>query len=268
MKSVLKYPGAKWRIAPWIVKRIPNHHTYLEPFFGSGAILFSKPPSAIEMVSDVDDNVVNVFKCIQKDSQYLARIIAITPFARKIYDNTFEQKAPDDDFEKAAWFLTQCWQGHGFRTNGYKVGWKNDVQGREDMYACKNWYRLPQWIVGITDRLKQVQIDNKPFDEIIPRFKYSNVFIYCDPPYILSTRTGKQYKHEMTEQDHLRLLELLIEHPGPVILSGYDNDLYNNTLKGWCKDSIAGSAEYYGGKCRTEVTWMNYEPQAKQISMI
>lgn len=34
----LKYPGAKWRIADWILDRLPPHKTYVEPFFGSGAI--------------------------------------------------------------------------------------------------------------------------------------------------------------------------------------------------------------------------------------
>lgn len=47
MKPVLKYPGSKWRIAGEIVARIPEHHTYLEPFFGSGAVFFSKEPSRI-----------------------------------------------------------------------------------------------------------------------------------------------------------------------------------------------------------------------------
>jgi len=267
MKAVLKYPGSKRRIAPWIVKRIPKHHAYLEPFAGSLAVLFNKPPSPIEMVRDIDNNVVNVFQCIKKDSQRLASIIGMTPYARKVYDDTFELPVPVDEFERAVWFLIQCWQGHGFRTNGYKVGWKNDVQGREDMYACKNWYRLPNWIVEITDRLKQVQIDNAPFNEIIPRFKFKNVFIYCDPPYILSTRSGKQYKHEMSNDEHVELLELLLQHPGPVILSGYENDLYNSILKDWRKDYCIGYAEYYGGRQRTEVIWMNYDSPAEQMKI-
>lgn len=53
MKPVLKYPGSKWRIAGEIVARIPEHHTYLEPFFGSGAVFFSKEPSRIEMINDL-----------------------------------------------------------------------------------------------------------------------------------------------------------------------------------------------------------------------
>ena len=37
MKAILKYPGSKWRIADWVISFFPEHHSYLEPFFGSGA---------------------------------------------------------------------------------------------------------------------------------------------------------------------------------------------------------------------------------------
>lgn len=42
MKAVLKYPGAKWGLSDWIINYFPEHHSYPEPFFGSGAILFNK----------------------------------------------------------------------------------------------------------------------------------------------------------------------------------------------------------------------------------
>lgn len=48
MKAVMKYPGAKWSMAHWIISKFPEHRSYLEPFFGSGAVLFSKPRSDIE----------------------------------------------------------------------------------------------------------------------------------------------------------------------------------------------------------------------------
>jgi DNA adenine methylase len=266
MNTVLKYPGSKCRIAPWIIKHFPKHHSYVEPYAGSLAVLFKKVPSAIETVNDLDDNVVNVFKCIKEDSQKLASMVLMTPFSRKEYDNSFENPVPADKFEKALIFLIQLWQGHGFRTNGYKVGWKNDVQGRENMYAVRNWYRLPEWIIGITDRLKQVQIENRPALEVIERFRYPNVLIYADPPYPLSTRTAKQYKHEMTDSDHVELLETLKLHPGPVILSGYQNQLYDDILQGWHKDVTTGYAEYQG-EDRKETIWMNYEPQGNQVSL-
>jgi DNA adenine methylase len=273
VKSILKYPGSKWSIAKWIISFFPKHHTYLEPYFGSGAILFSKKPSNIETVNDLDWEVCNLFNCIKQDSEKLAKLVYMTPYARSEYDDTFKIDISDliseiDPFYKAARFLVQCWQGHGFRTNGYKVGWKNDVQGREAMYAVRNWYRLPEWILAITNRLKQVQIENRPALEVIKRHKYPNVLIYADPPYLLETRTAKakQYKHEMTEQDHVELLETLLEHPGPVILSGYQSGIYDEILKDWHKETVKGRAEYYGLD-RMEVLWMNFEPAEKQISL-
>lgn len=44
MNTLLNYPGAKWGMAKMIVNLMPKHRSYLEPFFGSGAVLFNKPP--------------------------------------------------------------------------------------------------------------------------------------------------------------------------------------------------------------------------------
>lgn len=35
MKSILKYPGAKNRLTPWICEYIPKHDVYVEPFAGT-----------------------------------------------------------------------------------------------------------------------------------------------------------------------------------------------------------------------------------------
>lgn len=260
MRQVLKYPGSKWNIAGQLAGLIPTHHSYVEPFFGSGALLFNKAPSDIETVNDLDCEVTNLFRCIQKDSERLARLVMTIPFSREEYDKQFE--IPEgaicvDAFERAAGFLVRCWQGHGFRTNGYKVGWKNDVQGRESMYALWNWYRLPEWIVEITERLRKVQIENRPALEVIKRFNYENVFMYIDPPYLLGTRAGKQYAHEMTDADHEELLKTLLQSKAKIMISGYESDMYNEYLSDWNKVLFSSCAEH--GKPRTEVVWMNYE---------
>ena len=260
MRTVLKYPGSKWNIASKLVELIPEHHSYVEPFFGSGAVLFNKPVSDIETINDLDHDVVNLFRCIQHDSERLARMVMTTPFSREEYDNQFEIPRGAvciDAYERAAGFLTRCWQGHGFRTNGSKVGWKNDVQGRERAYALWNWYRLPEWIVDIAERLRMVQIENRPALEVIERFNCSNVFMYIDPPYVLGTRAGKQYKHEMSDADHEELLKILLQSKAKIILSGCESDMYNDYLAGWEKKQFASCAEH--GKPRTETVWMNYK---------
>lgn len=260
MRNVLKYPGSKWNIARQIVSFIPEHHSYVEPYFGSGAVLFNKPVSAIETINDLDSDVINLFRCIRKDSERLVRLIMTTPFSRQEYDSQFEESERAlyiSDFERAAGFLIRCWQGHGYRTNGYKVGWKNDVQGREKMYALWNWYRLPEWIIDIAERLRKVQIENRPALEVIKRFDCETVFMYIDPPYLLGTRTGKQYMHEMTDTDHEELLKEILQNRAKIMVSGYESDMYNDYLKEWNKVYFNSCAEQ--GRPRQEVVWINYE---------
>ena len=59
-------------------------------------------------------------------------------------------------------------------------------------------------------------------------------------------------------------LDLLNQHPGPVLLSGYDSKLYNDRLSGWHKESIPNLTQ--SGQKRKEVLWMNFTPP-KQLSL-
>lgn len=257
MKAVMKYPGSKWGIADWIISFFPEHHSYVEAFFGSGAVLFNKPRSNIETVNDLDGNVVNLFEWIKHDPEKLAHEIYFTPYARQVYEDAFLM-VPEDSLQKAVNFYIRLNMGHGFRTNGEKVGWKNDVQGRERAYAATDWVRLPEKILQAAERLRGVQIENRPAAGLIERFNYPNVLIYTDPPYVLSTRHGKQYRHELDDKGQNDLLDVLLVHKGPVLLSGYDNDLYNSRLKGWHREETVSCSQVCSKK--REILWMNFEP--------
>ena len=154
--------------------------------------------------------------------------------------------------------------GHGFRTTLEKVGWKIDVQGREHSYASQDWCNLPEKIMQAAERLRGVQIENRPAADLIPRFNFENVLIYCDPPYMLDTRHGKQYRYEMDAGDHESLLALLLKHKGPVIISGYETELYNNMLAGWSRYKTTAYSQVCSKK--KETIWMNCSPPAKQMS--
>ena len=84
-----------------------------------------------------------------------------------------------------------------------------------------------------------------------------NELIYVDPPYVLSTRNNRRYyNHEMTDQDHIDLLEALRELPAKILVSGYWSQLYEDVLNGW--SSIQFQTMTHGG-ARTEWLWANYE---------
>ena len=146
-----------------------------------------------------------------------------------------------------------------------KVGWKNDVQGRERAYAARHWTELPDRILQAAERLRGVQIERMPAVELIRRFNHPNVLIYADPPYMLETRHGKQYREEMSDQDHVELLETLKIHRGPVLISGYDTDLYNDMLSDWHREET--ETHNQAGSRKQEILWMNFEPEGQQMRL-
>lgn len=91
MNAILKYPGAKNRIADWIVSYMPKHDVYLELFGGSMAVLLNKGRSHIETVNDIDGEIVNFFLVLRDHPEELKRSIELTPFARDEYKNAFEE---------------------------------------------------------------------------------------------------------------------------------------------------------------------------------
>lgn len=266
MKAIMKYPGSKWSIADWIINFFPEHHSYLEPFFGSGAVFFNKSRSNIETVNDLDGNVVNLFEWIKRDPEQLAHEIYWTPYARQVYEDAYTS-IPEGSLQKAVNFCIRLNMGHGFRTNGEKVGWKNDIQGREKAYAAMDWKDISGKIMQAAERLRGVQIENRPAMEVIERFNYPNVLIYLDPPYVISTRQGsrKQYRHEMSDKDHSDLLDALLAHKGSVLLSGYDSKLYNDRLQGWHREETTSYTQL--SSKRREILWMNFEPSGQQMNI-
>ena len=254
MNAILNYPGAKWGMADEIVNLMPRHRSYLEPFFGSGAVLFNKPPSAIETVNDLDGDIVNFFRVLREQTDELIRVISLTPYSRDVFDDAHENRGTDP-FDRAYRFAIRSRMGHGFKTY-QKTGFKIDVYARERSYCVNTWNRMPTLLAEAAERLKGVQIENRPALELIRRFNYDNVLIYADPPYLLSTRGCKQYRCEMTEQDHVDLLAALRDHKGSVILSGYPSELYDRELRGWQR--IQRKSYNQNSDPRTEVLWCNF----------
>lgn len=261
-RLVLKYPGAKWKLAPWIISQFPEHTTYIEPYFGSGAVFFSKEPAKYEVINDLDEQVTNLFKVIRNKGKKLAQLIEMTPWSRAEYYEAYELTG--DAVEDARRFLVRCWMAHGVKTSD-RTGWMNRGP-KVDGSTTTRWNKLPDRIVACTDRLKNTEIECIPALDLLARFKDAkNCLLYVDPPYVLSTRSQRLYKHEMKDADHMALLEALNAHAGPVVLSGYAHDLYDEYLADWRKVTIEALAEK--GQARTEVLWMKNVPEQRVISL-
>jgi len=267
MKSVIRYPGSKWNIADWIISNFPQGYedmTYLEPFFGSGAVFFKKRRSKIETINDLDDRVVNLFKVIRDNSDELSRVVRLTPWSRTEYKSSYEPSP--DPLEDARRFLVRLWQAIGGKTSGI-TGWSNNIKPIDSGKA--RWSKLDKQIKITADRLMAsklqiVQIENQEALKLIDRYNSEHSFIYLDPPYVLSTRSKRLYKHEMNDLDHIELLTAIIGSKAKIMISGYDCELYDEYLKGWNKRTVETTTEFH--KTAVETIWFNYESY-KQMNL-
>ena len=256
MKPILKYPGAKWNLAQWIVSYFPEHTHYLEPYCGSAAVFFVKPPSTHEILNDINGDLTRLFTVVREHGQELAAAIEMTPWSEEEYhfcgEHYHEQSG--DTVEDARRFLVKCWQTHGSKFD-VTAGWKHNGLYAK-VYPSRLWRKLPDRILAVVDRLKDAEIRNRPALEMIAYYNDPMCLIYADPPYIHQTRTGgRLYRHEMTDDEHIVLLNALDVHRGPVILSGYAHPLYENRLQHWQRVTAGAVTEY--GNTRTEVLWLN-----------
>lgn len=226
----------------------------MEPFFGSGACFFNKTPSYIETINDLDGDIVNLFTICRERPEELARLINLTPFARDEFKNCYEHT--EDNLEQARRTLVRYHQSFG-TSNSSKNSWRN-VQTYGGPRCATMWNCLPDTILNIAERLKEAQIENVDAIELISRYNDENTLIYCDPPYLRTLRKKNMYAVEMDDKKHIELLSILKRSKSKIILSGYDNELYNSELIGWFTDQKETTAQM--GLHRLEKLWMNFNP--------
>lgn len=257
---LIRYHGGKFRIADWVISHFPTHKTYVEPFGGGASVLLKKQPSEIEVYNDLDSEVVNLFRVLrdQKLRRQLEEQLYLTPFARSEFYDAYEDT--DDLVEKARRMIVRAQMGFGSAgaTKG-KTGFRM-VGGRQKNYEIELWEQYPSRLAPIAQRLKQVLIENQEASKIISYYDDKDTLFFIDPPYVRSTRAENTtaYRHEMSDLEHIALLEQISQVEGKVILCGYDHEIYNSRLSDWTKvtKSVQASGNR-GGVTREEVIWVN-----------
>lgn len=250
--AALRYPGAKWSLAGLISSHFGAHYHYVEPYFGSGAVFFSKPPSPHELLNDINGQVVNLWQVLRDRTEELCWALETTPWSRDEYDKSDEISG--DHLEDARRFVVRVWQAHASDL-AKKTGWKNRGVHQRAGGMSHRWQKVPDQLRTLAWRLSDAEIENRDALSVVRRFNASDVLIYADPPYVHETRTQKMYSAEVDTEHHELLLEALLAHPGPVVLSGYANSLYDETLPNWQRVVIK-APKVEKGASRTEVLWV------------
>jgi DNA adenine methylase len=216
-----------------------------------------KPRSEIEVYNDLDGEMVNLLKIARDRGEELARKLYLTPYARDEFRESFRPSG--DPLEQARRTVVRSFQGYGgsctagektkARAGSFRAAYKRGNQPQV------SWVSLPENLLAINERLKGVSIENLDFRKALKRYGQEDALVYADPPYLPETRDyGADYRHELSEQDHLELAKLLHERDGPVVISGYRSGLYEELYKGWAVREL--STRCASNKKRTEVLWI------------
>lgn len=263
-KAPFGYYGAKLRIANRIIQALPPHHAWVEAFCGSAAITLAKRPVPIEVINDRDGEIVNVFDQLRNNADALCGAVALTPYARAEFERARKATKRATPLERARRFLAATMMtvnGTMASTNcGFSFSQSYAREGHEA--RVNRWYNLPERLKRVVERLRGVRVENRDACELVGMFAdRPATLIYLDPPYY----TKRAHGYVIDANDaifHSKLLEICCRAQCMLLISGYQNELYDRLLRrsdGWRKWCIRTHTRDTTGKDydRTEVLWVN-----------
>jgi DNA adenine methylase len=261
LRPPVKWHGGKFYLCQRIIQHFPPHHTYLEPFGGAASVLLNKPPSPVEVYNDLDERITRLFRVLRDHGQELHRRLTLTPYSEVEFEEP--EQPTQDDIEQArrdfvCWRLSLGGRGDSFSFTLHRVrrGMADVVSGYLSM--------IDEQLPRIIERLRTVQIVKRPALDVIRTWDSSQTLIYCDPPYLHSTRhegSRSIYGCEMTEEDHRALAEALRRCQSKIILSGYPSELYQELYKGWRTVQFDMPNHAAGGHAKArkqETLWLSW----------
>jgi DNA adenine methylase len=220
VNSPIKWVGGKSRFRERIVSLLPAHTCYVEPFAGAAWVLFAKPPSDVEILNDIDQELVNFFRVVKEQPEALIESFEWEMVARA----EFERLAGLDpttlsDVLRAHRFYYLIMAGWGGELNypRFQTSISDGGHGNRLIGAIKH---LRERLQPVHQRLRTVIIENLNWEQCIDRYDRANVVMYIDPPY---PDNKCNYAHNMRNwEDHQRLAARLHDTKCQWILSSYD----------------------------------------------
>lgn len=220
VNSPFKWVGGKSRLRKQIISLLPKHTCYVELFAGAAWVLFGKPPSDVEVLNDIDQELVTFFRVVKEKPEEL-----IASFEWELVSRAeFQRLATLDpkkltDVQRAHRFYYLIMAGWGgelkyprFQTSISDGGHGNRLIGALETLRGR--------LTPVHNRLRTVIIENLDWRKCIDRYDRSNTIMYVDPPY---PDNGANYAHNMREwKEHQELADRLHNTQCRWILSSYD----------------------------------------------
>lgn len=242
--------GGKRTLAPKIVEVLGPHQVYWEPFCGSMAVLFAKPPCRQETVNDLHGDLVNLARTVADED---GAVKLYTRCARTLFSETLFRESAEivkrpmfgSSDDRAYHFFVTSWMGMN-GTGGTATSSSATFARRYTSNGgspAKRFSSAVESIPAWHERLRSVIILSGCGIELCERIEDKpGTVIYCDPPYLVK---GAKYQHDFAigaegifgcEDDHMRLARSLARFRRTrVVVSYYDHADLEKLYPGWEK---------------------------------
>jgi DNA adenine methylase len=227
ISTPITYYGGKQKLAKEIIRLIPPHNLYAEPFVGGAAVFFAKQPSNVEVINDTNSELVNFYKVLQNNFVELEKLVSVTLHSRRLHSDAKVVYDNPHLFSE----VKRAWAVWGMSTQGFAGqldgSWGYDKQKHTTSLKISN--KRNAFTFELSIRLQNVQVECADALYIIQSRDTASSFFYCDPPYY-NSNCG--HYDGYTIDDFERLLQFLSKINGKFMLSSYPSD----TLKKYTKE--------------------------------
>lgn len=227
------YYGGKARLTAEIRELLPPHAgTYIEPFFGSGAVFFSLEQGRYEraVINDMEDGVVHFLRTLagadgEELIERLKRLVPDEYEFKKVKHLERLGYTCCSDIEKAVCVYITLTQSYNCLRRNFRRGMSVERYQRQ----------IAGGLQEAREKLQGVEILQGDAYDVIKRYKDdSSAVIFLDSPYLPCTRIAPQsYYAEMRPSDHVRILLEVRDAKAKCILCGYQEEhdgLYDRYL--------------------------------------
>lgn len=274
--NIIRYFGGKGNgLREIICSYFPNkssYITYIEVFGGGASVLLRKKPFGIEIYNDLEQNVYSLFKVLSDKSLFprFKELCDLSLYSHQLRDEYKQdlKKENLDIVERAYKYF--YWNRSSINSiGGFSASTECIRRGMSK--SVSDFLSTIDGLKELHNRLSRVIIENTDGIELIKKYDRDKVFMYCDPPYHLSTRGNTRYAVDMDDKQQSEFISVLLNlQHAKILLSGYDCNEYNRlTDNGW--ENIKFNVKTQDGnrkpKTKTEVLWKNYEINNKENTL-
>lgn len=232
LRAPFPYSGGKSRVSHLVWHALGDPVTYVEPFFGSGAVLLGRPPSKHkrEIANDVDGYVANFWRAVRAAPDEVAKHVEdpvseidLQAWHRWLVEHSRKRTLVESMRNDPRYFDAEiagrwCWGASQWFGRGWCAGeWFGPGDDRSRGDGIVSMKRpdvklkgiLANRLVGkrddaikmLSERLRSVSVLCGDWERIVkPCVFVHSTGVFLDPPYAHATgRSRDIYSHEMTD---------------------------------------------------------------------